>query len=156
MAFADLNIPGVAGSVSTEYGFWSGYKFRVGGERVKPHGFPRNRLSLPGTEGPIEAKVKGGLFRAHPALVVGGTEFSTGAPTPRVQQALALLPLAGLLLIQGALGFLVTFGGIVINMGIVRSERSDRAKIGLMVATLIAVVVIDLVIAVALLSAFGT
>lgn len=156
MAIADLTIPGVAGNISTESDFWRGYKFKVAGKAVKPHGFTRNKLTLPGLDGPIEARVKGGVFRAHPALVVGGTEFPTGPPTPRTQQILALLPMAGFLLIQGALGALVAFGAIAINMGVVRSERSSRAKVGLMVAALIGALVVDIVLAIAVTSAFDT
>lgn len=155
MTSTDLSIPGVAGEILIEYGSLGGHKFTVGGEPVRPHGFPRNKLTLPGTDGPVEAKVKGGLFRAHPALLVGGKEYAAGPPTPRVLQILALLPLAALLLVQGALGFLVAFGGIAVNMGVVRSERSDGVKVGLVVATFIVAVVIDLAIAVALTSAFG-
>jgi hypothetical protein len=155
MAFAELTLPGVAGTVVTEYAFWSGFKFLVNGERVKAHGFPRNKLALPGTHGPVEAKVKGGMLRAHPVLVVGGTDFPTGPPTPAIQQVLALLPLIGLAIVQGVLGFLIAFGGLAITMGVVRSERSGGAKVGLIIATVIAVVVIDLVLVIAILTTLG-
>jgi hypothetical protein len=154
MAFADMTIPGVAGTISTQYGFWSGYRFTIGGQRVKPHGFPR-RLTLPGADGPIEAKLKGGWLSAHPVLIVGGAAFSTGPVAPRVQRILAVLPLAAFLLVQGALGALLAVGGTAINMGIVRSERPGGAKVALMVANLVAVVVIDLVLAIAVTSALN-
>lgn len=153
MAFADLNIPGVSGIVSTDYSFWRGYRFTVDGQRVKPHGFPRNRLTLPGTSGSVEAKVRGGVARAHPALVVGGTEYPTGPDTPRLQQVLALLPMLTLLLVQGAIGFLVAFGGSAVNMGIVRGEQRDAVKVGLMVATLLAALAIDVTLVLAIDSA---
>jgi hypothetical protein len=150
MAFATLTIPGVSGDISIAYSFWKGYTFTLDGQRVKPQGFRRNRLTLAGTSGPVQAKIKGGLFRAYPVLVVGGTEYPTGPPTPRGLQILALLPVLALLLVQGALGFLVAFGGVVINMGIVRGSRSGSAKAALMAVTFVGAVVIDLLAAVAL------
>ena len=144
MAFADLSIPGVAGVVSTDYSFWSGYRFSVDGARLKPHGFPRNRLTLPGTAGPVEARVKAGLNRAYPALVVGDREYATGPETPVALQLLALLPLVTLLLVQGAIGFAVAFGGVFVNLGITRGEQSTGVKVALMVGTFVAAVAIAL------------
>ncbi len=69
MPFADLHIPGVAGPVSTDYSFWSGFRFFVDGQRVKPQGFPRNRLTLPGVGGPGGAE---------------GEAPGNPGPTPRV------------------------------------------------------------------------
>ncbi|WP_330475857.1 hypothetical protein [Terrabacter sp. C0L_2] len=155
MAFADLTIPGVSGTVSTDFSFWSGYRFTVDGRQVKPHGFPRNRLTLPGASGSVEAKIKGGLARAHPALVVGGTEYATGPDTPRLQQVLALLPMLTLLLVQGAIGFAVAFGGTAVNMGIVRGEQRDSVKVALMIGTLVAAVAVDLAAVMALDAALG-
>lgn len=155
MAFADVTIPGVSGTVSTDYSFWGGYRFIVDGQRVKPHGFPRNRLTLPGTSGSVEAKIKGGVARAHPALVVGGEEYPTGPATPRLQQVIALLPLLTLLLVQGAIGFVVAFGGTAVNMGIVRGEQRDGVKVGLMIATLVAAVAVDVAVVIAFDSVVG-
>ena len=155
MPFADLSIPGVAGVVSTDYSFWSGYRFFVDGRRVKPQGFPRNRLSLPGVSGPVEAKVKAGLNRAYPAFVVDGREYPTGPPTPVALQVLALLPLLTLFLVQGAVGFAVAFGGVYANLGIARGEQSSAAKASLMVATLVAAVAVDLAAIAALGSLTG-
>ena len=153
MTFAPMTIPGVAGEISTTYSFWTGYKFFVGGQRVKPHGFPRNKLTLPGADGPVEAKIKGGAFRAHPIVVSGGGEYTTGPPTPTSVQMVALLPVLSILVLQGLLGFVLAFGGVAINMGIVRSRQSNPAKFGLMVTTFVAVVVIDIVIVTAVVSA---
>lgn len=144
MAFADLTIPGVAGIVSTDYAFWSGYRFFVGGTRVKLHGFPRNRLTLPGVAGPVEAKVKAGLNRAYPALVVDDREYPTGPETPVALQVLGLLPLLTLILAQGFIGFAVAFGGVFVNLAIARTEQSTGAKVALMVATLVAAAAVDL------------
>jgi hypothetical protein len=144
MAFADLSIPGVAGVVSTDYSFWSGYRFSVDGTRLKPHGFPRNRLTLPGTAGPVEARVKAGLNRAYPAHVVGDREYATGPETPVALQLLALLPLVTLLVVQGAIGFAVAFGGVFVNLGITRGEQSTGVKVALMVGTFVAAVAIAL------------
>lgn len=153
MAFAALTIPGVSGDIAIDYSFWRGYTFTVDGQRVKPQGFPRNRLTLPGASGPpVEAKIKGGLFRAHPVLVVGGTEYPTGPPTPLGMQILALLPILALLLVQGALGFLVAFGALAINMGVVRGSHSGSVKAALMVAIFIAAIAIDLLIVFAISS----
>jgi hypothetical protein len=155
MAFADLSIPGVAGVVSTDYSFWSGYRFFVDGERVKLHGFPRNRLTLPGVTVPVEAKVKAGLNRAYPALVVGDREYPTGPATPVVLQVLTLLPLLTLLLVQGGIGFGVAFGGVLVNLGIARGERSLAVKVALMVGTLVAAVALDLTAVAAFDAAMG-
>lgn len=156
MAISDVTIPGVAGPVSTSYSFWRGYRYFVAGARVKPHGFPRNQLTFPGLGAPVEAKVRGGLLRAHPTFVVGDHSYPTGPATPAAQQFLAVLPLGALLLLQGALGFLIAFGGIAINMSTIRSARSDGAKIGLLIATLVGVVFADLAVAVAVYSVAGS
>lgn len=155
MPIATLNIPGVSGDIAVEQSFWKGFKFTVAGQQVKPHGFPRNRLTLPGAAGPIEAKVKGGVARAYPSLVIDGKDYPTGPPTPKAQQVLALLPLLLLLLVQGALGILVAFGALSVNMGIVRAERSNGAKLGLMAAVLVVAAAIDILLATAILSARG-
>lgn len=155
MPIATLNVPGVSGDIAVEQSFWKGFTFTVAGQHVKPHGFPRNRLTLPGAAGPIEAKVKGGVVRAYPSLVIDGKDYPTGPPTPKAQQVLALLPLLLLLLVQGALGILVAFGALSINMGIVRAERSNAAKLGLMAAVLVVAATIDILLATAVLSARG-
>ena len=156
MAFAALDIPGLAGTLSTEYSFWKGYRFSVAGQQVRPHGFPRNRLTLPGSHGPLEATVKGGPVRAHPILVVDGTEYPTGPPTPTSQQVLALLPLALLLLVQGAVGAGVALGAVSANMAVVRAEKSPAAKVGLMLAVLVVAAATDIVLATAVQSLIGT
>jgi hypothetical protein len=155
MTFAPMTIPGVSGEISTTYSFWTGYRFFVDGQRVKPRGFLRNRLTLPGAAGPVEAKIKGGAFRAHPVLVVGDGEYTTGPPTPRLLQALGVLPVLSIVVFQGLLGFALAFGGVAINMSVIRSARSDRAKIALMSATFVTIAVIDTVLVVALVSATG-
>lgn len=156
MTLAVLTIPGVAGDIVTETSFWSGFKFVVGGQRVKPRGFPRNRLTLPGTAGPVEATVKGGILRPHPTLVVGGTEYRTGPPTSRGLQISALLPLLTLALVQGFFGFLVAFGGVAINMGVLRRELPIRTKYALLGATLIAAIAVDVFIIITAASVLGT
>jgi hypothetical protein len=155
MPIATVHVPGVSGDISVEQSFWKGFRFTVAGQPVKPHGFPRNRLTLPGAAGPIEAKVKGGVARAYPSLVIDGKDYPTGPPTPKAQQVLALLPVLLLLLVQGALGILVAFGALSINMGIVRAERSNAAKIGLMAAVLVAAATIDIVLVTVVLSVHG-
>jgi hypothetical protein len=155
MPIDTLHIPGVSGGISVEPTFWKGFRYSVDGQPIKPHGFPRNRLTLPGTAGPVEAKVKGGVARAYPSLVVDGKDYATGPATPRAQQVVALLPVLLLLLVQGALGFLVAFVAVSTNMGIVRSERPNAAKIGLMVVVLVVASAVDLLVAGAILSARG-
>lgn len=152
MPFAPITIPGVTGEILTTYSFWTGYKFFVEGQRVKPHGFPRNKLTFPGTNGPVEAKIKGGLFRAHPVLVVGDTEHTTGPPTPRGLQALALLPLLSIVILQGALGFVLAFGAVAASMGVIRGTGTNGAKAALMVGILLAVAATDIVVVVAVVS----
>lgn len=143
---ATLNIPGTPGPLRIENSFWKGLRFSINGHPIKPHGFPRNRLTLPGMQGPIEAKIKGGALHAHPSLIIGGQEFMTGPPTPKIQQVLALLPLLLLVLVQGALGFLIAFGAIAANMGIIRAEHSAGTKVGLLLATLVAAATVDVLI----------
>lgn len=143
MSFSVMRIPGVAGEVLVESSFWRGLRFTVNGERIKPHGFPRNRLTLPGIDGPVEVKIRGAALRAHPSLMAGEREYPTGPPTPRAQQILALLPLLGLLAVQGFVGFLLAFGGVAVNLSIIRDERSDRVKVGLILLTLAVVIVAD-------------
>lgn len=155
MPFAPLAIPGVAGNVIVEGSFWRGYRLTLNGERLKLHGFPRTKLTLPGTAGPIQAKMKGGMLRAHPSVVVDDVEYASGPPTPWAQQVLALLPLLGLVLVQGALGFLVAFGGVAIGMKIIRTERSSTQKIALLVAIAAAVLCINGAILAAVIAAGG-
>lgn len=155
MTFANLYIPGVAGSLSTTYSFWKGYAFSVDGQREKPQGFPRNRLSLPGVSAPVEAKIKGGPVRAHPTLVVDGREYSTGPATPIGYQILALLPVLLLAIVQGALGFVVAFGAIALNLSIIRSERPNATKAGLMVAVLAVGALVDVLLVTALVAALN-
>lgn len=155
MTFADVTIPGVAGPLSTQGSFWKGLRFSVAGERVKAHGFPRNKLTLPGTDGPVEAKVKGGFFRPYPSFVVGAEEYPTGPPTPRSLQVLGWSPLVGVAIVQGVVGFLLAFGGMALSMGIIRSERRVGLKVALMTGVLVAVIGIDLAIAVAAYSISG-
>ena len=155
MPIDTLHIPGVSGGISVEPTFWKGFRYTVDGQLIKPHGFPRNRLTLPGTTGPVEAKVKGGVARAYPSLVVDGKDYPTGPATPRGQQVVALLPLLLLLLVQGAVGIFVALAALSTNMGIVRSERSNTAKIGLMVVVLVVASAVDLLVAGAILSARG-
>lgn len=147
MTYADVIIPGVAGAVSTTGSFWKGLRFAVAGERVKAHGFPRNKLTLPGDAGPVEAKVKAGLFRPYPSFVVGGEEYPTGPPTPRGLQVLGWSPVLGVAIVQGILGFLLAFGGMALSMGIIRSERPGGVKVALMTGVLVGVIGIDLAIA---------
>ena len=156
MALAVLTIPGVTGDIVTEASFWSGFKFVVGGKRVKPRGFPRNRLTLPGAAGPVEATVKGGILRPHPTFVVAGTEYRTGPPTARGLQISALLPLLTLALVQGVFGFLVAFGGVAMNMGVLRRELSIRAKYALLGVTLTAAIAVDVLIILTTASVLGT
>ena len=153
MTFAPMAIPGVAGEISTTYSFWTGYRFFVAGRRIKPHGFPRNKLTLPGTAGPVEAKIKGGAFRAHPILVSGGTEHTTGPATPSALQMLGVLPALSILVLQGLLGFVLAFGGVAVNMAIIRGVRSNRVKVALMLTTFVTIIVIDVVIVTAVVSA---
>lgn len=152
MTYADVTIPGVAGALSTDGSFWTGLRFSVAGERVKPKGFPRNKLSLPGTGAPVAAKVKAGLLRPYPTFVVGGEEYPTGPPTPRGLKVLSWLPLLGLVIVQGVVGVLVAFGGLALCMGVIRSERSRAATVALLLGVLLGVIAIDLVLALAVYS----
>lgn len=152
MTFAPITVPGVTGDIVTTYSFWTGYKFFVEGQPIKPHGFPRNKLTFPGLAGPLEAKIKGGLFRAHPILVVGEKEYTTGPATPGRLQALALLPVLSILILQGALGFVLAFGAVAANMGVVRGTATNGAKAALMVGIFLVVAAIDIVIVVAFVS----
>jgi hypothetical protein len=61
-----------------------------------------------------------------------------------------------LLLVQGVVGFFVAFGGVAVNMGIVSQDRPRSAKVWPMTGTLVVVVAIDVVIAVAASSVLGT
>ena len=155
MAYRNLQIPEVAGEVSTEYGFWRGYRFTVNGERLKASGPWRNRLTLPGTTGPVEAKIKAGMLRAYPSLVVGDVEHRTGPATPRAQQMLAVLPLLAYLLVQGLIGIAVVLLAIVANMAVVRSGSSTALKIILMIGVFAVALVVDIGVALAINAAVG-
>ncbi len=54
---------------------------------------------------------------------------------------------------QGLIGFLLAFGGVAVNMGIIRSTRTNGAKAALLAATFAVVAVIDILLIVALVSA---
>ena len=150
-----MTIPGVAGTVETaEASAFSGPSFTVNGEKLKPKGLLRSKIDLPAQDGGTkEARIKGGALRAHPSLVVDGQEYHSGPPTPPLLQGLALLPILGLVIIQGALGFLLVFGGIGANMAVIRSDRSEGAKLGIIIATGVGVIAVCIILAVAVVSA---
>lgn len=152
MTTTPLTLPGVAGAITVEQGFWSGTRFHLDGVRLQPRGVLRNRLELPTRHGPLVAKVKGGLFRAHPVLVVERVAHRTGPPTPRSLQVLAAAPFVGLLLVQGLLGALLAVVGTLTNQRIVRSERSHGSKLLLTSLTLVVVLGLELAFAVAYLA----
>lgn len=153
MTTTSLTIPGVAGTITVEQSPWSGYRILVDGVRIKPRGFPRNRLTLPGVDGPVEARVKGGALRVHPIIVIDGVEHPTGPPTPRVLQVLVAAPVVGIILIQGVIGFLLAFGGVYLNQAIVRSDRPHGTKVALTSLTVVAVLAIEIALIVAVLAA---
>ncbi|WP_232677789.1 hypothetical protein [Nocardioides sp. R-C-SC26] len=146
MVLAVVTLPRVTAPVAIDYSFWRGYRFSVADRVVKPHGFPRNRLSLPGTAGTVEATFKAGVLRAYPVISVDGVDHPTGPTTPRAVQVIGLLPLISLMLVTGAIGALLTFGAIAGNVSIIREDLSDRVKILLMLTVLAAVVAADLFI----------
>ena len=149
MTTRPVTIPGVQGEVSADVSAFGATKIMVDGQEQKQEGFFTKTVQLPAEGGGTkEAKVKGGMMRAYPVLVVDGEDHPTGPPTPTLQQGLAFLPLLGLVLIQGALGFLLVFGGVALSMSVVRSDRPDGTKVGLQVAIGVGVVVICLALAV--------
>lgn len=141
-----VTLPGVAKSVTIENSIWSGLKFSIDGEVIKPHGFPPTKVTLPGRVEPVEVTVKGGLLSAHPIMVVGDQEFPTGPPTPRLLQVLTLLPLVCLVIVQGVLGFVVAFAAVAINLGLLRTENSEGRKMAIMGGVLAGAIVIDLIL----------
>src|SRR5262245_7180839 len=84
-------VPGVPGAVLSELSVWSGLTFSVNGKRVKARGVWDRRVTLPGTDGPVEGRLKNGLPGAQ-RLIVAGNAYPIGPPVPGGLQILAVLP----------------------------------------------------------------
>ncbi|KAA1376532.1 hypothetical protein [Aeromicrobium fastidiosum] len=134
MTSAPVVIPGVAGPVTAEYSFWSGYTFVVDGRRVSSRNrMQRNRVTLPGTSGPVEATIKGalGYLQAHPTLVVDGAGYPMGPATPVVLKILSALPV--LLVLGGLLGGVAGAAAMATNATFVRRTWPAGVKAALMI-----------------------
>src|SRR4051794_22318435 len=120
MPFEMQPVPGVPGTILSDVSFWRGLIFIVSGQRVKPRGlFPR-RVTLPGTDGPVNAKLHGGLPGAQ-QLIVGGKAYPTGPPVPTSLRIVAVLPVLLVLLVKGGLGLIVAIAAVTLNTKIVTS-----------------------------------
>lgn len=153
MPFEMQPVPGVPGTILSDVSLWRGLTFTVNGQRVKPRGlFPR-RVSLPGTDGPVEAKLKGDLPGAQ-QLIVEGKAYPTGPPAPTGLRIVAVLPVLLVLLVKGGLGLIVAIAAVTLNTQTVTSTRPNSTKVAFMVATLIVGAGANIAIAVALRAAW--
>jgi hypothetical protein len=154
MPFEMQPVPGVAGTIMSEVSLWRGLTFIVNGRRLKPRGIFVRRVSLPGADGPVEGKIKGGLPGTQ-QLIVEGNAYPTGPPVPKGLQVVAALPVLLMLLIRGGgLGLIVAIAGVTLNSQIVTSTRPNRTKVALMVATLLVGASVNIALAVASRSAW--
>lgn len=145
MPFEMQAIPGVSGVVRSEFSFWTGLAFIVDGQHIKPRGF-RRHVTLPGTYGAVEARLKGGLPGAQ-TLLVDGQEYATGPAVHKGLRIVALLPILALLLAKPWWSFPAVIVAVVINTGIIRSDRSTMSKVTLIVACSIAACGLNLALA---------
>lgn len=150
MGALPVSIPGVVGKTAVEFVPWKGPRLTLDGRPITPHGLLRNRVTLPGTDGPIEARVRTRVFNPYPLVTVGGVDIPTGPPQRRALLALTFTPLLALVLVQGALGAVVAILGIQLNHTVARSGRPVRAQVGLMLAVLVGVIAVDLLVIAAL------
>jgi hypothetical protein len=146
-----IDINGLAGPAVIDVNTLTGkHSVTVGGRPAE--GTRRGAYRLPTADGQtVEAKLRTGLFEPYPSLEIAGVRHRTGPPVPILLRILALLP-AGLV-IAGLLGGAIGGAGIVVNMGIVRSSRSNASKAALMVAVLVVAVVAVIILAAAIRSA---
>lgn len=153
MPFEMQPVPDVPGTILSDVSLWRGLTFIANGQRAKPRGLFVRRVTLQGADGPVEAKIKGGLPGAQ-QLAVAGKAYATGPPVPKGLRIVAVLPVLLVLLVKGGLGLVVALSGLTLNTQIVTSARPNSTKLGLMVATLIVGSSVDLAIAVALRAAW--
>jgi hypothetical protein len=149
-----LMIAGLAGPVVVESPFWANrFLITVGGQPATRTG--RGRYSLPGAGGGVrEAIVRGGFLDMYPTLEINGVRHRTGPVTPLPLRALALLPIA-LLLLGGVLGGIIGALGVAVNRTVARLPVHAVVKALLMVCVLAVAAVVWVSVAAAITAAAG-
>lgn len=146
-------IPGVTAAVFSDFSFWNGQVFIVEGQRFRPRGLFRRRVTLPGIPQNVEGTLKMGLPGSQ-RLVVAGTAYPIGPPVPRALQILAMLPLLLGLLVKGGLAWVIVAVALAANTKALTSTLRNSTKAGLMAATFLAGACVNVALAVALRAAW--
>lgn len=154
----DLEIPGIAGRVRIEPGFWTGPKLFINGERVKTRfGFGKRTFTTPSTDGgTVEGSFKAQMWTVHPPIEVAGKVYSTGENPPTWLGALAVVPpfllMIANLATTGGSGILVVVLILMANLGLLRTSLSNGAKAGLIVLVSTAILWVTSIIGAAILA----
>ena len=149
MAGRELSIPGVVGHLTIEQVPLKGPRLAVDGQRLKPRGFPPDHVTLPGEDGPIEARLRSRILHPHPVVSIGGTDYPTAPPVPKPLLVFMLAPLLGLILVQGVLGVVLVLLGVQVNQSVLRAARPAHIQVAWMTVVLAAVLGVDLLVAIA-------
>lgn len=153
MPFEVGRIPGVTGPVFSDFSFWNGLFFTVEGQRLKPRGLFRRRVTLPGIPENVEGTLKAGLPGSQ-RLVVAGTAYRIAPDIPRGLQILAVLPLLLGLLVKGGLAWVVVAVALGANTKAVTSTLTNPTKTAVLIATFLAGAAANVALATALHAAW--
>jgi hypothetical protein len=128
-----VNIDGLAGPLVVELTPITGrHSIMVDGEPTS--GKPSGEYLLPlANGGLIEARLRRGVLDPYPRIEIDGVAHRTGPSVPMPLRALALLPLA-LIVVHGLVGAVLGVAGLAANLAIMRTAWSVPVRAALMVA----------------------
>lgn len=151
MASQIVTIPGIAVPLRIEAGSWMAFRLYAGEVRLKQKLFS-GKFTAPGTDGqPVEGKMRATAFTMWPKIEVDGVRYATGPDAPTWLKILAGLPVGLIILVQGALGFLIAFGGLFVNMGLLRAQKPVGPTAALMALVFVIGATIDVAVLYALI-----
>ena len=91
------------------------------------------------------------FFRTNPVISIGGADYPTAPPVPKLLTALMFTPLLGLVFMQGIFGVVLVILGIELDQAVLRSGRPVPTQLALMGGVLVGVLGVALLVA----TAFG-
>lgn len=133
------SLPGVSGAVTLTNHPLFGHQLRVDGLPVRRE---KGEYLLPGLDGsPVRAKVRGRFLSEHPIVSIAGDDYSLGNATPPFLLLIVFLPL--LFLFGGNLfAVVLAVVGLGFNFWIVRTPRAEAWKVGMVLVSFAAGVVL--------------
>lgn len=129
----------MAGEITFDNDFLRGHLLKVDGQRVQP---TKGEYRLPAVDGgDVAVKLKGRWLSSNPSLVIDGQRYRTGPETPSWLILVVWLPV---LLFTGSAIAPVFLGlvGLLSNLFVLRSRRTEAAKCGIVLITFIMLVVL--------------